>query len=138
MTAVALAAPFAMNDATLKIDADSFEAAVTSVKFTPAPAIATIPTINGDSTPVAGASQWTLAVGYAQDHKTPSSLARYLHDNEGLSKTVTFEPQGAVTGDPTFTATVTIVAGEIGGDANSPARSSVNMPSSRPVRGSVV
>lgn len=136
MTLVQLAAPFAMNNATLTIGTDSFE--VSSAKFAPAPSIGKIPTIGGRTIKVAGSSDWTLAVGFGQDLKSANSLSKYLHANEGDVVTAVLSPQGAAVGDPTVTAEVTLVPGEIGGDANAPAMTTVTLEvNGAPVLGTV-
>jgi hypothetical protein len=68
---------------------------------------------------------WTCVLNYAQDWETPDSLAEYLLDNDGQQKVVVFKPKGDGTGLPIFTATLILVAGDIGGDVNTVQTASV-------------
>ncbi len=132
-------APFVLKDAVLKIDADTYEKHVSSVTFTPAMSVVTWQGITpsasfSDTT----APSWTCAVEYAQDWTTADSLSQYLMDNAGQTKTVVFQPLGATTGDPTFTATVIIAPGPIGGAVNTVQTGTVTMGVvGEPVRGTV-
>lgn len=126
MPEVDLAEPVYMDLATLKIDADNYEAAISSASFTPNSSVV-FTGINGKKI---SRSKWQLAIDHAQDWATSESLSNYLHAHEGESKTVVLVP---ATGGPSFTATIAIAAGTIGGTADTLAASSVTFESSRPV-----
>ncbi|HEY9494605.1 MAG TPA: hypothetical protein VIR15_07115 [Intrasporangium sp.] len=138
MPAIA-SAPFVLKDAVLTVDVDDYEKHVSSVTFTPAMSVVTWTPISpsgvfSDST----SPSWTCAVEYAQDWTTADSLSQYLMDNAGQTKTVIFKPLGATTGDPTFTATVIIAPGPIGGAVNTVQTGTVTMGVvGEPVRGTV-
>lgn len=112
-------APYVLKDAVLTIDSDDYEAHVSSVTLTPSTSTVTWQGI----TPAASftdttSPSWTCALAYAQDWTTTDSLAQYLLENAGERKTMVFQPVGATAGDPTFTATVIIAPGPIGGAVN--------------------
>lgn len=112
-------APFVLKDAVLQVDADTYEAHVSSVTFTPSSSpvswqgITPAATFTDTTSPT-----WTCTLNYAQDWTTTSSLAQYLLTNAGQQKTVVFKPLGATTGDPVFTVDVMIAPGPIGGAVN--------------------
>jgi hypothetical protein len=85
--------------------------------FTPA----TVVTDSG--TPV---TDWTLELEYAQDWETANSLSNYLLTNAGTQKVAKLQPLSGV-GKKTFTVTVTIVPGPIGGTVSEYATASVSM-----------
>lgn len=126
MASVDLTEPVYMDLATLKIDADNYESAISSAQFTPTSSVV-FTGINGRKI---SKGKWTLAVDHAQDWKTATSLSNYLHAHEGESKEVVLIPEG---GGPSFTATIAIAAGTIGGPADTLAASSVSFESSKPV-----
>jgi len=137
MTKVALAEPLVLANATIKVGTDNYEAATSGVTFTP-----TIPTstvafkgIDGSaySKTTQGASTWVCTIDYAQDWKTPGSLSNYLHDNEGTEVEAVFVPEDG-SGMPSFTATITVQPGAIGGAADAVATGSVSLPSTKPVK----
>lgn len=123
--AVVAAVPLFMSNATLKIDADNYEAAVNSVTLTPSNNTATFKGL----TPTAiykrtGNSEWVCEIQFVQDWATVGSLANYLFTNEGLTKTMVFVPLLA---GKTVTAQVTIVPGSIGGAVDGFATSTVQL-----------
>ncbi|WP_026874291.1 hypothetical protein [Jiangella gansuensis] len=116
--------PFVLKDVLLGIEVDNYEAHVSAVTFTPAnsaqewrgltpSAVFTDP----------GSETWTVTLEIAQDWETPDSLARYLFENAGQTRAVTFKPQSG--SGPTFEANVTLVSPAIGGTGNSYATASV-------------
>lgn len=112
-------APFVLKDSVLTVDADDYEAHVSSVTFTPATSTVTWQGITPSASFTDTTSpSWTCALAYAQDWTTPNSLSQYLLDNVGERVTMVFQPQGAMTGDPMFTATVIVAPGPIGGAVN--------------------
>jgi hypothetical protein len=73
-------------------------------------------------------STWVCNISYAQDWASVNSLSQYLLANEGKSVVVKFIPQSASTGTvPTFTATVFITPGSIGGAVDGVATASVSL-----------
>jgi len=127
MANVDLDAPIYMDLATLKIDADNYESAISAATFTPNSSVV-FTGINGRKI---SRSKWQLAVEHAQDWETATSLSNYLLEHEGESKEVVLVP---ASGGPSFTATIAIAAGTIGGTADTLASSSVTFESSRPVK----
>lgn len=125
MVAIAVQ-PFVLKDAVFTVETDSYEAHVSTVKFTP-----TVETITWVGlTPSSAFSDsssatWECALSLAQDWTTANSLAQYLLDHAGESVQAVFSPKGATTGSPVFTATITLVPPEIGGDVNTVQVSSV-------------
>jgi hypothetical protein len=71
---------------------------------------------------------------YAQDRATPESLSNYLLAHVGEEVAAVFVPE-AGSGMPSFTATLTVVPGQIGGAVDQVAVSSVSLPSTKPVPG---
>ena len=138
MTKIALAEPLVLKNATLKVATDNYEAAVSEVSFVP-----TIPTssvsfkgIDGSSysKTTQQASTWVCNLTYAQYWTTVGSLSNYLHDNEGDDVTAEFVPE-AGSGLPSFTATITVQPGAIGGPTDAVLTASVSLPSTKPVKG---
>ena len=128
MAAIAVA-PIVLKDVIFQVGTDSYEAACQSVVFTPS-----YTTVKAQGlTPAASFAdvsnpEWECEVAYLQDWTTANSLSQYLLANSGTSKVVVFKPQGITTGKPIFTATLTIMAGAIGGTVNQFMSSSVTMP----------
>lgn len=141
MTAIAVE-PIVLKNCTVKIDADSYEAATSSVTFVPSVATSTV-TFKGltptarFSFPTAEPSEWVANIDYAQDWQTAESLANYLHEHEGDEVACEFVPE-AGSGMPSFTSTLTIVPGQIGGAVDAVAVSSVSLPATKPVKGTTV
>ncbi len=73
-------------------------------------------------------SDWTCQMRLAQDFGT-DGLAKYLLDNEGEEVEAEFTP---VAGGPTFYATLTLAAPQIGGDIDTYGESTVTHTSSKP------
>jgi hypothetical protein len=80
-------------------------------------------TFTDTGTPV---TDWTLELNYAQDWETANSLSNYLMANAGTTKVAKLQPVSGV-GKKTFTVTVTIVPGPIGGNINEYAAATVSM-----------
>ncbi len=121
--------PIILTDIVLTVAADNYEAHVARVEFVPT---ATLVKWKG-LTPTSvfqfpTSTDWALNLDYAQDWATASSLSQYLFDNEGTSKVVTFKPKKPATGTaPTWTATVFITPGAIGGAIDTVAVASVTL-----------
>ena len=123
--------PIVLKDCTLTIASDDYEAHVSQVQFDPSNSSVTwqglTPTATHTDT---SSSTWTCTLALAQDWETTNSLSRYLFENEGQTKSMTFEPKA---GGASFTANVIIVPGSIGGTVNQFATATVTLPvSGRP------
>lgn len=126
MTKVLTEATF-IQDATLKIDTDNYESAITSAAIVPT---YPNPTIAIDGTQHPGKPRWVATIGFLQDLTNQDSLANYLFDKEGAEKEMTFVPED---GGPEITATIRILSGQLGGQANQNATATVSLPvSGRP------
>jgi hypothetical protein len=127
--AVITVSPIILTDVVFTVVADSYESSVSRVEFVPSSS----PVVWKGLTPTSvfqfgTASTWVLNLDFAQDWATTSSLSKYLFDNEGTQKAVTFKPKKPATGTaPTWGATVFIVPGSIGGAVDSVAVSSVTL-----------
>lgn len=119
--------PLFLKDVTLTVGTDSYEKHVSSVTLTPANATASWKGLNPAATFTdAGTPTWTLDLSYAQDWDTVNSLSKYLFANQGSTKTITFKPKSANT--PTFTVSVIILAGAVGGAVDSFGEAQVSLP----------
>lgn len=117
--------PFVLRDVLFTVDADSYQAHVSAVTFTPASSIVNWQGLTPDATfSFPTATTWTADLEYAQDWSTADSLSRYLFEHEGDEVDVTFEP---VAGGPSITATLVIVPGAIGGTVNQVATATVSL-----------
>lgn len=109
---------------TILIGTDGYKAAIESAVLTPTTPTEVFRDIGGGISTVAGAPEWDLTLSFAQDLKTANSLTQYLITNQGNKKTVVYTP--LATGK-TFTVTVLIIAGAVGGPGNAVAKSSVKL-----------
>lgn len=119
--------PIVLKDVLLTVGTDNYEAHVSEVVFEPSTSIQTWQglTPTATFTDATGAT-WTCKLTFAQDWATANSLSKYLFDNEGTTKAVKFKPKKPATGTaPTWSATVVIVPGSIGGTVNTFATASV-------------
>lgn len=128
--------PIVLKDCLLVIDADNYEAHVSSVVVSPTVATKTWKGMTpaatfSDST----APTWVAALDYAQDWETVDSLARYLFEHQGETVTALFQPKkGAAL--PEFTVDLVITPGPIGGTVDDYMTGSVNLGvSGQPVLG---
>lgn len=120
------ASPFVLKNATLKIAADNYEAAVSAVEFVPSNPTASWSAINGATTNSVGRASWVVNISGAQDWENPASLVNYLLANDAQDGVaVTFEP---IDGGSGFAAVVTLVAPSIGGSVNGIPVFSVSFP----------
>lgn len=118
--------PIVLKDCTLTIAADSYEAHVSQVTMTPTSQTQTWQGLTPDATFTdVSTATWAVALAYAQDWVTPAALSRYLHEHEGEAVTMVFEPKA---GGPSFTVTVIITPGAIGGTVNQFATATVTLP----------
>ena len=131
--------PLYLKDTLFSVAADNYDAALGAVTFTPSASTSTWQGL----TPAASftfstTATWTVVLTYAQDWSTTNSLSRYLFDNEGKEVVVKFAPIKGATTAPTFTATVIITPGAVGGSVNATAEATVTLPlKSKPVLATV-
>lgn len=120
--------PLFMSNCTFSVAVDSYEAALSGVVFTPStPSASWTGLTPGAVFTKNGKATWMCALTYVQDWSTASSLANYLHANEGNSITVDFIPDVDDTGSPTISATLIIAPGAIGGKVNAFAETTANL-----------
>jgi len=118
--------PIYLKDVVLTVDGDTYEKHVSGVTFTPSVTSATWKGLEPSAVFTnVGSSTWMLDLAYAQDWTTADSLSAYLFSNEGAEITLSFVP---VTGGGTWSATVIVVPGAVGGAVDSYATSSVSLP----------
>lgn len=121
--------PLYLKDVVLTVDGDTYEKAVSSVAFTPSVSTATFKGLDPAATfTEAGSASWTVDLEYAQDWDSADSLSAYLFSNSGSSVTLSFKPKSATGG--TWSATVVIVPGSVGGAVDSFGTSTVSLPCS--------
>jgi hypothetical protein len=113
-----------MKNVTFKVAATDYATQLSSVALTPASATATWAGFNGATQKNTSAADWQADITFGQDWSA-SGFSKYLFDNEGKSVVATFAP---VSGGPTFTATVTLTPGSVGGAVNAYAESTVSLP----------
>jgi len=130
MVAIAVA-PLVLKDVTLTLGTDSYEKHVSEVRFTPSASTISWTGLGGNTVTDVATATWTAALGYVQDWETVDSLSQYLLANEGESVEATFKPKSG--SGPSFTATLTITPGAIGGAVNAYATTSVTLGSTKPV-----
>ncbi len=119
-------APIVLKDLDLIFDVvDDFAAHVDSVTFTPS--AQTITWTGGDSNTFTDVSTatWTCALQYQQDWTSADSLSQFLYEREGEQIPCNFRPTSGV--GPSFTATLIITPGAIGGAINAYAAASVTL-----------
>jgi hypothetical protein len=121
--------PIILNDVSLAVAADNYEAAVSRVEFVPSSSVVTWKGMTPSAVFSFGTTATYVAnIEYAQDWSTTNSLSKYLFDNEGKTVTMTFKPKKPASGtSPTWTASVIIAPGSIGGAVDSVATSSVSL-----------
>ncbi len=128
--------PIILTDVVLTVEADNYEAEVSRVEFVPTASIVTWKGLTPSSQHnFPTAASWVLNLDYAQDWASTDSLSRYLFDNEGELKAVTFKPKKPASGTaPTWSADVYVTPGAIGGAVDTVAVASVSLGvSGRPV-----
>ncbi|MFC5930205.1 hypothetical protein D6T64_05635 [Cryobacterium melibiosiphilum] len=106
--------PLVLKDVVLTFGTNSYEEHVSNVTFTPTASVLTWKGLTPTSVHSAvTTATWAAALTYVQDFETADSLAVYLFNNEGEEVNVTFKPRSG--SGPSFTATLTITPGAIGG-----------------------
>lgn len=115
--------PILLSNVLLTLGDNDYQGSVSKVEIAPTSSI-----VNWKGmTPAASysfptSSTWACNLEYAQDWETTNSLSRYLHDHEGETVEATFEPKN---GGASFTATLVIVPGTIGGSVDTVATATV-------------
>lgn len=105
--------------------ADDFGAHVSAVTFTPSGSTVTWNGLKKNSFTDATVPTWTCNLEYVQDWASANSLSRYLYAHEGEHLPVTFKPTHGA--GPSFTGTVIVTSGAIGGAVNAAATASVTL-----------
>ncbi|TQJ31948.1 hypothetical protein [Microbacterium sp. SLBN-146] len=113
MAAIA-AAPILLNNVTVTIGTDSYEAACTQVLLNPTtPVVRWKGMTPGSSHSFAGTPIWDATLTFAQDIASTNSLSKYLHNTPvGTKVTLAFDP---VAGGASVTAIIVIQPAAIGG-----------------------
>lgn len=127
--------PFIMRDCKLTVEADNYEAHVSQVQFDPSSSVVRFKGLTPTSNHAFGTTaDWTATLAYAQDWSTANSLSEYLHNHEGESIDVEFEP---VNGGRSISATLIVTPGSIGGQVDAVAVASVQLGSTKPQLGAI-
>jgi hypothetical protein len=126
-------APLVLKDVILTIGGSDYEKHVSGVMFTPKSGqIAWQGLTPAASFTDASVAEWSCDLSYVQDWETDDSLSQYLFAHEGETIAATFKPKRG--SGPTFTASLVITPGAIGGQVNSYATTTVTLGcSGRPV-----
>ena len=120
-------APLYLKDVILTVDGDTYEKAISSATFTPTVPTATFKGLSDDAVYTqAGSASWMVDLAYVQDWDSADSLSGYLFANQGDEVTLSFKPKSATGG--TFSCTVVIIPGSIGGAVDSFATTTVSLP----------
>lgn len=124
--------PLFLKDVTLEIGTgtpDDFSIGVSSVTFTPTASTVSWTGLGLQTFTETTVATWAVALTYAQDWESTTSLSRYLFEHEGDVVPVTFIPKAD---GPSFTADVSVTPGAIGGTVNSYAETTVTLGSTKP------
>ncbi|MCE4024665.1 hypothetical protein LXM50_01620 [Microbacterium sp. Au-Mic1] len=121
--------PIFLNDVSVKIGTDTYEASLTTVRFEPTSNIVRWKGMSPASqyafmsTPV-----YDGTLTFAQDWTTSNSLSQYLKTNQGKPVTIEFKPKKPATGTAaTVTATIIVAPGTIGGDIDTVATATIQV-----------
>jgi hypothetical protein len=123
--------PLVLKDVVMTLGTDTYERAINQVTFTPSASTVTFVGLGGNTHTDATTATWACVLGYVQDWETVDSLSRYLLENEGEEIPATFKPKSG--SGPSFTATLVITPGAIGGSVNAYATTTVTLGSTKPV-----
>ena len=113
--------------ASFQFDTDTYTEHVLSYAFVPTTATASYTDVGGTTHHLGGESSFELQLELLQDYSA-TGLAREVFDNEGDEVTVSI-----IDGPTTWTATITLVAGQIGSAGKTIPTTQVSFPSTRPV-----
>ncbi|NYD65986.1 IPT/TIG domain-containing protein [Agromyces atrinae] len=118
--------PLILKDVILSFGADEYQASVSSVVFTPNSSLQTWQGLTATSTHTASTSAtWSADITHIQDWDTPNSLSRLLYENEGAEIPVVLKPRSG--SGPSFSVTIIVTPGAIGGAVNSWGESTVSL-----------
>lgn len=123
--------PLVLKDTILTIGTDTYEKHVESVTFEPTASTMSFVGLGGNTHTDTGIATWVCTLGYAQDWETANSLSQYLLANEGDAVAAVFKPRTGT--GPTFTATLSITPGPVGGMVNAYSKGQVSLGSTKPV-----
>ncbi|PYY57773.1 hypothetical protein DEJ17_09745 [Curtobacterium sp. MCSS17_011] len=113
-----------MKQVTFTVAAHDYATQLSSVALTPNTTTATWAGFNGATQKNTAAADWSADLTFGQDWSA-DGFSRYLYENEGEEVEVVFAPKS---GGPTFTATVTLTPGSVGGATNTYVESTVSLP----------
>lgn len=123
--------PLALKDVVMSLGTDDYVKHVNGVTFTPTSSSYSWTGLDGttytDTTP----ATWVCALAYMQDWETVNSLSQYLLEHEGETVTATFKPRSG--SGPSFTSTLTITPGAIGGQVGAYATATASLGCTKPV-----
>ncbi|SEF13796.1 hypothetical protein [Jiangella alba] len=119
--------PIFMKHSVLEVEADNYASACDSISITPSQSVVEWRGLRQGAvfTDVTDPT-YSVVINYAQDWASPESLSRYLWENRGQTKTMTFTPTDGVT--PSWMVDVVIATGAIGGALGAAATASVTLP----------
>ena len=115
--------------ARITIDDEVRSTEVANATFTPTTESSSVTDVTGKEWPLSGESSWVLQLDVFQDYSA-SAFARACFDREGEDVEVILDD-----GTTTYTSTITLVAGSIGGTTKQVAQSSISFPATKPVLG---
>jgi len=126
--------PIFMKDAVFEISGTDYAGEVSSVRFTAASSQVDFKGLKPASKFTESTDPtYTCVVAYGQDFENAQSFANALLDLAGTTVPVTFVPKAS--GTVQFTANLSIIPGDIGGDVDTYATASVTLGSDAPVKG---
>jgi len=114
----------AMSNATFKVGANNYEAAVSKVVLTPTVTVSKFKGISGATTRTSSAPEWVCSIDFPQDFATATSLSNFLMQNSG---TVVIADLTPVAGGPGYRVSILLVPGEIGGTVDNTSTASVSL-----------
>lgn len=124
--------PIVLKDVRLIIGTDNYEKHISKAVLTPNTSIekktwqggTPTATFTDVANPI---TDWSLDLDYAQDWDTTNSLCNYLLTNAGQQKAAKLQPKAGAAGK-TFSVTVTILPGPIGGPIGDVQTGTVSLP----------
>lgn len=128
--------PLILRDVIMTIAGNDYQAACSEVTITPSVSPLVWKGLARNVHQSVPDATWAAAITFAQDWDTTGALSAYLMDNEGTAVSVTFKPRAG--GGASFTTTLTITPGAIGGKVDTYGETSVTLPATKPVRSSGV
>ena len=118
--------PLYYKDAILTIAGDDYAPAASTATLSPNISATTYYGLKPTAVFPETSVDWTLELSFVQDWDSATSLSRYLYANQGSEVAVILQPKDA--SGPSFTMTVHVVPGTVGGDTRAFAASSVSLP----------